>query len=1446
MTDLKENFLGKHRKFRTDSKKLATIFVIVALIVAVGVFWWLKLVGITITGEAFCGSDEHSHTAECYADEIVCGFDEESATENQQGSHKHTDACFSRKLICTLTEHTHSADCYPDYSSDTETVSDWLKTFENVEITNDVRENLIAIASSQLGYEESSENFEYDSEGNKNGYTRYGEWYGNPYGNWNVMFMSFCLHYSNIYNVSELESAGAESMKSAWCSSNAWADADGYTPGRGDIVFFDANNDGFADSVAVILSADEKSLTVICGDSNNKVEIINMPVSDSIKGFGLTGELRFDEYIESETEYTEDTTEYEEPIDAAPLMLYNSTRANITYINDLTSVVTAVSFRTLEGEILGSDSTVYIGQTYVISMEFAEVNTGDEWIQFRHDEDHHLHYQIPDNIHCEPFTEWHTITAKTENGTIEAVGRYFIDVVDGIGKLVVIFDDDPVTGECFGAKYSNVDFTIEFNATVGSMDTDESTEVEFNDEVKVTLNVDGGAGMTATKSHTEYNGDDNTIEYTLCVEATHGIVKDLVIDDEIWNNHYVLRDTIVVTDLDGNVIDPQPVISDSLIHSQGGTGGFSLSGFPDFSAGKGYLVTYKSSIHDYMLGGEEVSVWNGVNATGKDSNGTAISDYAQDWENVSLEKMAKDGKQSTLEDDDGNIISVIEWDVAIRKHNNDLHGTVVIDTLGHGLEYYTQEPIYVVRYDEWGYKLPDVYIDWSNVTINGNSMSFELPSGFAFDIIYYTTHEQLTEGEQKEYTNSVSATINGKHEQVGGTADVVGFIPYVSKSASGDDGDYVYFTVEADVPAIINDWGHFYITDIMAFWGYNINDVGYLYVENNPVDMIVTAVTESGNTITFTPYVEGGPTENTYTLIAPANGKEYHSFNILFNTAGTTFASSRWMLDEDAKLIITYKIPFDAKTGTEWEGELTGDKILEDILLEGYNLANEVYLNYSEVIIGEDVATYKYSPKITKKAEAHNDGTIDYKVVFHNTVPGSGGNSSYLNGSVMAWFTDTFDEKLEYVDGTLTVTCYDPWRTHMWLAKYTYNGDITGNSINVSADKFVLMGVNPEAADAGWNIPWLETLNTYYLYYNNIAAGDHVFTYTLKVRDEHMYSTEYNKYELENTAEVIWGTDGTSGTATEKIDYETGLIDKQVAQEDNKLNFVIHINRHSLDILKGIDTLTIEDTMTANISVYWNTIKFYYEDENGNWIDFDSTDKYDYNVTYDQLTNTLRFTVPDELHIKIDYTTLITESGMVSVANSVTINASAQVSDIVDATFKVVDHSGDASGFLHNTTLLKQDGLSKVPLPGAVFLLYGPMGNPDAVLPEGADEIVFAKNGTKQLRFIGAYTTGEDGTVYVETQYLTFGGPYAFVEYVAPEGYDILETPTFFYFYADDPDGIIQSVTTLIAIENYREIFSLPETGGTGTLPLSIIGLSLMATPILYSIIRRKRERRIG
>ena len=274
-----------------------------------------------------------------------------------------------------------------------------------------------------------------------------------------------------------------------------------------------------------------------------------------------------------------------------------------------------------------------------------------------------------------------------------------------------------------------------------------------------------------------------------------------------------------------------------------------------------------------------------------------------------------------------------------------------------------------------------------------------------------------------------------------------------------------------------------------------------------------------------------------------------------------------------------------------------------------------------------------------------------------------------------------------------------------------------------------------------------------------------------------------------------------------------------------------------------MDKLTIVDTMTKNLSIYWETIKLYYYDNNINdWVNFDDSDEYTYSVTYDQESNALTMVVPDSLKIKMDYTTLVLETGNVSVENSVKIEGKANVSDIVDSLFHVSDHMGDASGSVHNITLLKQDSVTGALLKDAQFALYGPVGDPDAIIPTGVNSSITASNG-QRLYYIGSYSTGEDGTYEIETQYLSAGGPYALAETKAPAGYQIMAQPVHFFFYSEDPDGLYDSVTTLIAVPNTNFSYVLPATGGFGTMPFILSGYALMTAAVTVLIIRRKRSR---
>lgn len=1443
MSALDETYLGRHKKFRIDKKKLAVAFPVIAFIVTLIVFWWLKLIGITITGEILCEIPEHTHGEACYTQQRICGYDDlteitegviqEETSEEEMSeefsteyTHVHSDECYEKILICDTEEHQHSSACYPDVEADTEKPSDWLLTIEDVKFTQNVPENLVAIATSQLGYTESERNFEIDKDGNRNSYTRYGEWYGNPYVEWNTAFVSFCLNYSMADNVNDLISAGAETMRLAWQKAGFYVSADEGVYERGSIAFLDTDSDGAADRVGVVNFCSDKLLLLIEGDVDGTVATTNYEDLSCLMGYALTSNLTVVDGAVMESDDTSEEDNIQSDLGGQVVMMSSSNNgnANIKYTSHLEDEVVDQVIKTQNGEIIVDGGTLYIGEVYEISLEFSEINTGSEWIQFAPDEDGYLTYHMPSNIHVLPFVEWHPISATTENGTIEDVGQYWVDE-NGLLR-VEFFEND--NGENFVDLYSNVDFTINFSATIGETQVGEKTEIVFSDKVKVEIGeIDGGAGFVATKTHGEFDNETNTMEYTICVEATHGIVKDFWLNDDIWadNNHHALRDTIVVTDLDGNVLDPQPTVGDCTL---GSPAGFSMTGFSDFPAGDGFYITYKTKINDESLNKEIVDLWNGLNAYGSDSNGKQIKKWTEDWTQVMLKKLKKTGKQASITDVNGNSISVIEWNVIISKTGADLEGTLIIDTLGDGLEYYTGESIYIRRKDASGAYLGDVYLDWNNVTVTGNSMSFDLPPGYAFEITYYTTHEAVDEGEQKQYTNNVTANINGKTEGTSGSADVVGFVPRAEKTAYGNDGQYVYYTIEADIPGFIKNWGNFMISDYCAFWSAGRQ------VENKPVDMVITATTKSGQVITFTPYVSGGPTENTYILITPGIYDEAHNFVIYFNTSDPTSASSKWILDEDSVLNISYKIPFDAITGTEYNGELSGDKTVGDILLENYVLSNEVYIAYTDTTSVDAAANYQYSAKITKKAVPHEDGTIDYTVTIFD--------ASSLYGADEVILTDNFDNRLEYVPGSLTVTCFNPWNANLWTSKFVYNGNITGNSMRINANDFVLSEVNP---NNGIGTDWLLTLDTYYKYTQG-NAGKNVFTYQLKVKDEYLYSTDHAVYELDNTAEVIWSSGGTFGPATETVEYETGLLDKSMMEKDSKLEFDLHINRNALDILPNSETITIYDTMTENLSVYWSSIVLLYEDKNGNWIDFHSGESdYDYTVTYDQIHNRLTFVLPDSLHIRIDYTTLLTESGYVSINNSVRIEGKAEVTDVVDAVFRVDEHSGGASGSNNQMALIKHDGTTFAPLPGATFLLYGPMGDPYATLPNGAAASITAYDGST-LRYIGQYTTGSDGSVIIKTQYLTIGGPYALVETVAPEGYNLLDEPVYFYYNAQSPDDTIPTVSTLLSVENYTYGFVFPETGGTGILPTAIIGAALIAYPVLYSSIRRKRERRLS
>ena len=227
----------------------------------------------------------HSHSDDCYQweNQYICGLEEGEAVETEQPE---------PAQICTLEAHSHTLACCSNPNADTETAGVWQATFVHVERTGDWPTDVVAIAESQLGYTESTRNYNVWEDNTIHGYTRYGAWYGVPYGDWCGMFVSFCLNY-----------AGVEGMPYNY-GVRPWIEdleeLDLYyspretKPQKGNLIFFDWDEDGLGDHVGIVAEFREAqphmgaTVKTIEGNSDNAVRYQYYdPESTQILGYGL-------------------------------------------------------------------------------------------------------------------------------------------------------------------------------------------------------------------------------------------------------------------------------------------------------------------------------------------------------------------------------------------------------------------------------------------------------------------------------------------------------------------------------------------------------------------------------------------------------------------------------------------------------------------------------------------------------------------------------------------------------------------------------------------------------------------------------------------------------------------------------------------------------------------------------------------------------------------------------------------------------------------------------------------------------------------------------------------------------------------------------------------------------------------------------------------------------
>lgn len=148
--------------------------------------------------------------------------------------------------------------------------------------------DLAAIARSQVGYSESSEDFSLADDGTVQGYTRYGHWAGAPYGEWNTAFAAFCAEYAGVPS-SFPTAQSADRWRRKLVEADLYADADTCTPSAGDVAFLHVDG---TPRVGIVVGASSTQIDLVEGDVQGTVALRRYaPQSSAIRGYGLLSKL---------------------------------------------------------------------------------------------------------------------------------------------------------------------------------------------------------------------------------------------------------------------------------------------------------------------------------------------------------------------------------------------------------------------------------------------------------------------------------------------------------------------------------------------------------------------------------------------------------------------------------------------------------------------------------------------------------------------------------------------------------------------------------------------------------------------------------------------------------------------------------------------------------------------------------------------------------------------------------------------------------------------------------------------------------------------------------------------------------------------------------------------------------------------------------------------------
>lgn len=1432
------------------------------------------------TGNYICGLEEHTHTDDCYTTEteteekLICGYEEgevlsdgtaadedgiaaledtntatsvadDSSSEavSEPVLHHHTEACYEKVLTCTIPEHTHTLECLADYSADVETDDDWEKY--SVGLSDNWNEALLAVAKEQLGYKESEKNFQTDEALGDiidvHHYTRYGAFYGNPYADWDVAFIAFCQHYAGIPKTEIPQRLGLEALR-------ADMDAMGFaylTEGEdaayeaipGDVVTYNKNGTADDETIGIVETVGDDSLTVISGAVEGAVAEVTVPFTD-VTSTILVDQAYGDYVGEADDRDGSDDDEIAvqpaDEKDAAAVDASEDDIFNIAGALDLNKEENQKKVKlsfTLENKPDGkdwkpipADSTIQEGDEVrlVLHMKsvpkgtFSDATNGNK-----------AYYQLPYKL-----AEQVTADIYDENDSGRVIGHLNVNT-DGLA--VITFD-----------KVQGFDYRDSFTATInvsgyivaGGTGTTEdfslSDGTHFTLKKKSDIKTDKSAAAEVVEK-----GDKTYFKYTVKVSSQNGTAGQPVTIDDVITNLYNLtgsydENSFKLTKKDGAVVD----LTGKLTFASDGKS-FKIEKLAALGQDEYYELTYLYEV-------------NGANNFKTDKWGTVENTAtATSGENTwpDTEKKSLSSEDITVEKTGaivGNdqMYGKITWTVTINNPNGrDLKGYVVDDDLKtNGITIREGDKVKIQEWNGWKFEDFKVKDEQQYGTIKEGHTGFtytfpEGSTGTKYQFIYYTTMPDGT-GGIKDVKNEVDVKKGEKKYHAEATAQDVVRKRNVLKNSSGKletvstgKMQEKKWNIAVRTEASVGKKSSFTVTDTFLTPTIDGNTASTLkhYAVKSKLEQ------ELKNSIRFY-WVRGE--ESGKALYSDLTGSEFAGVKIdiaYYNADGNA-------VTDDNDEVTSFKITVD------WTNA-TGKN--ENLVITRLNA--ESYSSYVE-----DVSSLQANQTLTVTNQVEYGNGLPVRATSSYTKPAAGNPQlvKLASGDVYSGFNKS--ASVEYgkviwfklilknmTDNTVTVTDtlpkglkFDPNDNRIGDGSPYYvgfsqndgNGINTGELVpldgtngNLQGDKYLTVKANDYIKGQKQTVTFeLKDLDKAQV--NNTKHKPIAIIFGVRVDDDRWDSIDFTQYTYTNTAK--WDKEAQAKTADVTVQRTNFGLSKTVQQsrDKNAATYTVEINKESKQWLsKSGSELELHDTLMIPVKIDAEIIRQSVKLEkyvNGALVDATTTDLRRFTLEPMQIDGKnkvykMTFAVPDGCYYKLtyEYRFLVGDNSVgtqdFQISNKVDMFGHGETNK--DYQYHYEQAGGTASQTNTNTLQLfkvERDKYNKT-LPGATFKLSK---------WDGSDWSTVKNDCTTDAKgqILFRYTNSMNADVVKVDR----GVLYMLEETAEPEGYIRDSTPHYFLMLAanqtkDDAaittamqgSGVAESQITFVAANQTEQMY---------------------------------------